>query len=703
MKNIMRFMAAAAMAAGIALPVVAADPATAPEALEEIVIRASLRAVPLRELPQSVTVLDAATLAAAGVQHFEDVLGLVPGLGWASGTSRPRYFQLRGIGETEQYQGAPNPSVGFLVDDIDFSGVGMPATLFDLDHIEVLRGPGSTVYGANALAGLISLRSRDPGTAFDAHAEATLGDYGTDSLGFAIGDGRADGSAGWRVAAQRYRSDGFRRDAYLGRDDTNGYDESTVRGKLQWELLPGTRAALTLLYADLDNGYDAWSVDNSRITESNQPGRDAQRSVGAALRLTHATGAGEWLSVSSAAASHIDYSFDGDWGNDVFWGANAPYDYFEQHLRTRRTLAQDLRYIGGDSHWLFGVLRPVVGLYLLRLRESDAQLDTWDDQYYGAGQSRLNSDYQATNAAVYGSLEMRAGRHGTLTLGLRYEQRLADYADSSDLPFPSARDRMPGGNLSWLWDAGATRQYYATVSRGYKAGGFNIGADVAPAERQFLAEALWNLEFGLRAHSRDDSLSMQADVYAMRRQSMQVYSSRQLLPDNPLTYVFFTGNAAHGDNLGLESELQWRPRVRWTVSATLSLQSTRYLGYGQDGLDLRGRGQAFAPAWQYALAASYRHPSGVFARLDLQAQDGFYFSASHDQRAQQRTLVNLRAGWKRRHWTASLWARNLFDVHYAVDGFYFGDEPPDFPTKLYLQNGDPRQVGATVSYDIGGR
>ena len=57
--------------------------------------------------------------------------------------------------------------------------------------------------------------------------EATLGDYGTDALGFAAGDGRADGTAGWRVAAQRYRSDGFRRDAYLGRDDTNGYDEST--------------------------------------------------------------------------------------------------------------------------------------------------------------------------------------------------------------------------------------------------------------------------------------------------------------------------------------------------------------------------------------------------------------------------------------------------------------------------------------------
>jgi iron complex outermembrane recepter protein len=117
------------------------------ESLDEIVVTAGLRSVALADAPHSVTVLDAATLQAAGVQHFEDVLGQIPNLNWTSGTSRPRFFQLRGIGEVEQYQGAPNPSVGFLIDDIDFSGVGMPATLFDTQQIEVLRGPQGTAYG----------------------------------------------------------------------------------------------------------------------------------------------------------------------------------------------------------------------------------------------------------------------------------------------------------------------------------------------------------------------------------------------------------------------------------------------------------------------------------------------------------------------------------------------------------------------------
>src|ERR1700731_4647208 len=81
--------------------------------LDEIIVTATLRPIPLAELSGSVSVLGTATLRDAGQQHFEDVLALVPNLNWAGDTSRPRYFQIRGVGEFQQYQGAPNPSVAF--------------------------------------------------------------------------------------------------------------------------------------------------------------------------------------------------------------------------------------------------------------------------------------------------------------------------------------------------------------------------------------------------------------------------------------------------------------------------------------------------------------------------------------------------------------------------------------------------------------
>ncbi len=335
---------AALLAAGylIAAPRagIAADPDGA-DALDEVVVTATLRATPVSELPQSVTVLDAGTLKAAGVQHFEDVLGLVPNLNWASGTSRPRFFQLRGIGEVEQYQGAPNPSVGFLIDGIDFSGVGMPATLIDLGQVEVLRGPQGTSYGASALAGLINVRTADPGRGFELHGELSAGDYDTRAAGLVVGDGLDSGALGWRLVAQQYLSDGYRHDAFFDRNTTNGYDEGTLRGKLHWQVNDRVSADLTLMRVNIDNGYDAWSIDNSFTTYSNQPGRDAQGANGAALGVDFTLpGLGELRSLSSAADSRILYSFDGDWGNDVLWGAYAPYDYFQSDNRTRRTLAR---------------------------------------------------------------------------------------------------------------------------------------------------------------------------------------------------------------------------------------------------------------------------------------------------------------------------------------------------------------------------
>jgi outer membrane receptor protein involved in Fe transport len=275
------WIAVAVFGVGLVAQSAAADD----EVLEEVIVTSTLRRQSLLDAPISVSVLDATTLRDAGRQQFEDVLTQVPNLHWAGGTSRPRYFQLRGIGEREQYEGAPNPSVGFLIDDIDFSGIGMAATLFDVDRIEVLRGPQGMRYGANALAGLIVLRSADPQSQFNVSTQASVADYGSTSFG-AVATGPVDSlNSAWRLGVQRYRSDGFRTDSYLHRDDTNGRDELTARGKWRWRPGEATTVDFTWLHVDLDNGYDAWSIDNSRRSLADRPGKDSQQADGGAIRL----------------------------------------------------------------------------------------------------------------------------------------------------------------------------------------------------------------------------------------------------------------------------------------------------------------------------------------------------------------------------------------------------------------------------------
>ncbi len=129
--------------------------ASAPDdSIEEIVVTGEFRSDPLDALPSSVSVATAAQIASLQAQHLEQVLALMPNVNVASGASRARYFQIRGIGETGQFIAPLNPSVGTIIDHVDFSGIATVSTLYDVRQVEVFRGPQGTLYGANALAGL---------------------------------------------------------------------------------------------------------------------------------------------------------------------------------------------------------------------------------------------------------------------------------------------------------------------------------------------------------------------------------------------------------------------------------------------------------------------------------------------------------------------------------------------------------------------
>lgn len=668
-----------------------ADPPSASPTLGEIIVTASLRREPAATLPTSVSVLTARSLERSGVQHFQDVLTLVPNLNWAAGTSRPRFFQIRGIGDLEQYQGAPNPSVAFLIDDIDLSGVGMPATLFDVEQIEVLRGPQGTRYGANALAGLVQVSTRPAVRRFEARTEASIGEDDARALGGVVG-GAVPGtqSGAFRLVVQRFESDGFRRNVFLDRDDTNGRYELTARAKLSLGGEGAWRAEINGLLADLDNGYDAFAIDNSRVTQSDDPGRDAQRTAGAAIRL-HRTGARhELTSITSYADSDIVYAFDGDWGNDAFWGVNAPYDFTSQTLRTRRTFTQDLRLMTPELGAGPNAFAWLIGAYLRQLEERNDQLDLLNGEVLRV----LQSDFDSTSVALYGQADWRLAPRFDVSAGLRLERREAKYADSEGAAFDPAEE-MTGGHLSLRYAWSADHIGYATLARGYKNGGFNIGAAIEPQRREFRPEYLWNLETGLKSRFAAGRVETDLALFYMRRRSQQVETSFQLDPGDPLSFVFYTDNAAAGENYGAEATLRWSLSPRWRLDAAVGLLETRYIDYLRAERELSGREQAHAPSHQAALGVSWEHPTGWMAHVDVARRDSFFFSPSHEERSSAATLVNLRAGIERERWAAYLWGLNVFDEAHSQLGFFFGNEPPDFASKRYTQAGDPRQWGAT--------
>ncbi len=667
--------------------------------VDEIVVTADLRGRTADDVPAALTLIDGELIDEIATQHFEELVRVVPNFNWSGDGHRARYFQIRGVGELEQYQGAPNPSVGFLIDDIDFSGIGTIATLFDIGRVEVLRGPQGSRYGANALGGLVYVQSTMPSADPEQRVSVSVGDDDMFSGGIAIGGALDDeGRALFRVSAHHHQSNGFRDNTFLDRDDTNGRDETTVRGRLLFDVTDDLAISIAALFSSIDNGYDAFALDNGFVMLSDKPGRDAQDSVGTSLRADWMLENGLTLtSMTAFADSDIDFGFDADWGNTDSW-APFTYDYVSVSDRERRTLSQEFRLAaaeGGDTDW-------VVGLYALDLEDELLTVDTGEyfDPFFDFADSldaRFGSGFESTSYALFGQVEQRIGERTWLSVGLRGERRSTDYDDTAGLSIGPG-DAMLGGEITLSHDHPGPVTSFVTLSRGYKAGGFNLG--VVPDDvREFDDETLLSLEAGVKASLYGGRLAVNASVFVNERRDQQVRTSFQLDPNNPASFGFATINAEKSEALGLEAELNWIVSETIDVYASLGLLDTRFDEFTR-APDLVGRAQAHAPDYTFATGGSYRHPSGWFLRLDASAKDAFYFDVSHDQRSDSYELVNARLGYDADAWKATLWIRNAFDEQYAVRGFFFGNEPPNFDPTLYTRPGDARQVGITFDMEF---
>lgn len=672
--------------------------------IEEVIVTAELRRTPLLEQAASTSVVDARAIRQRAVSHLEGVLGLAPNVNFAGGSSRARFYQVRGIGERSQFVEPLNPSVGVRIDGIDYSGLGTAAVLFDVEQVEVLRGPQGTLHGANALAGLINLRLAAPQDSFGGHVEATVGEFATRRLGAAV-TGPLTDRLHYRLSAGEHRSDGYLENAFLGRDDTNRRDERSASGKLRWLANDRNTVDLHLFAVDIDNGYDAFSLDNTRTTLSDQPGRDTLESRAGSVRWTRDGDRVRSEAFLSGADTQTEYAYDEDWSY-VGIAPALEYSSFDAYLRDRDSASAELRLSSRAPLRLLGLdVDWVAGVYALRDDERLRRRYTYLARDF-------HSRFRAATAAAYGQLDLALGEAMTLSAGLRLARRAMDYDDSNGVA-SSPTDRLWGGKLALEYRSGAGL-FYGSLSRGYRAGGVNAGvlatdpasvgagaADLA-GNAFFDEELLWNYELGHKALLADGRLSSRLALFFMDRRDQQVRGSLVLpRPDGSTDFIDFTDNAASGTNLGLEWELDWRPTPSLSLFANVGLLDATFDDYeNAAGDDLSGRAQAHAPRYQFAAGIEYGDDSGWYARAETEGKDSFYFSDRHRARSDAYALVHLRLGYRTARWEAALWARNVGDEDVFIRGFgSFGNDPrKGYAVEPYYQYGEPRILGGTLAY-----
>ena len=681
----------------------------------ETVVTGGLTEQALGEVSSAVTVLDRARMEATGGAHLQELIAAVPNLNWAGGTSRPRYFQIRGMGERSHYagEGPPSFSVGFVMDDVDLSGLGMAGMLHDLDQAEVFKGPQSTIFGPNAMAGLISLRSADPTRSRSLGGAVTAGGDGLLRISptFNVPAGE---ELALRIAGSWGRSNGFRENRHLGIDDSNRRRETLARAKLRYENDAGAALVATVFRADLDNGYDVWVPDNNEdlVTYSDNPGRDSQTTSALSLRgrLPLPAAATELVSITSYGRTEVEHSYDGDWGNDEFWKQEPygfdpdeqgwSYDFFDRNLRDRTTFTQEVRLLKEDRD---GSGDLVAGAYLKSLRENDDA----GGYLFGGDATDLQSRFDIADLAFYGQYGRELSRGWGLALNARVDRNATSYEGTTNSGAEQVEFEvtqwLPGGKLALTYTLAPNRNLYAAVSRGFRAGGVNQHPRLAPSSRPFDPEYLLNWELGYRASGTRATTAL--TFFHALRSDQQVELSSQQDPGDPNSFFYFTANAVSGRNSGLELEHSLRVTPSLRLSGSLGLLDTRIDEYtfeaGEaDTLALGDRAAAHAPARTWRLGGDYRHRSGLRGRLELSAMSEFFFSDSHEQKSEPYQLLNGSLEYAAGSWSLSLWGRNLLDQRYAVRGFYFGLEPPDYEDTLYLSYGDPMQFGVTLKTSV---
>ena len=683
----------------------AAEPAAEPLVpgldLETLVVTGDLWESPIQQIAASATILDRDVLQSNGVRHFGDLINGIPNVTTIGGTSRPRFFQIRGIGENSQFEGeTPDSSVRFLVDDLDFTGLGMVGSTFDVSQVEVLRGPQAGAFGANAAGGLIRMVTNAPTPFWTGMAETTVGQDSLWASGFAVGGPllkRNPEELMMRLSVEHSQSDGFRRNQTLN-EDTNARDEWMTRLRTIWNPSADLSIDSTFFYANQDNGYDEFALDNNGWdTFGDEPGRDEQESIAGSVRATFDGWQGlRFSSASSLGSVDSLYSYDQDW-------TNASYEGFSELHRERVTFNQEFRLDSTEDAESIGMIdRWTLGTFFSDVNEDGFNTDTNPGRV-----KSLDTDYTSQNLAIFGQAAHDLDDRNRIVLGLRAEHIEIDGSgeEREDGLFKTAvneeyDDILFGGKIAYEYDLNDDVMAFVSATLGYKSGGINNDARINIAGGDPLSydtETLWNYEIGLRGAALEDKLQGSLTAFYTMRRDSQIRDSAGLGGD----YRYFTDNGEDSVIYGAEAEGIYQLVGDWSLHGSLALMGSELERFTVSNGNPGGGGRLpNAPSYGYSIGLRYQPEEGFFGNLELLGRDAYLESMSNAEERSSFDVLNTSIGYRHEQWSITLWARNLLDESYDKRVFFFGNEDPNYTPTRYTSAADPRQIGVTARYEF---
>lgn len=692
--------------------------------IEEIVVTARKRAESLQDAPISITAMTAESMERAGVENVADLARRTPGLQYGDfGDLKLSPTALRGVVGGAGSAGA-DPAVGYYVDEVFVGqGAGANLDLYDIERVEVLRGPQGTLYGRNTIGGVVSITTKRPSEALEASGEVQLGNYNSRRFAGSVSGAILPGVVSGKLAVIKESRDGFEDNVLLNRD-VNNRDGWSVRGQLLFDIAADTSLLLTADHQEADNEplvFETLSYNNAKVLPQLLAARGFARNADPFDRKVQS----DTVTKETLDASGVAATFKTKIG-EVGITNVASYRRHEYYSRTD-TDRSPLKFLyDGDPEkvWRWseelradfttGPVDWLVGLYYFRQNTNNQSfVEIGQDLADVLGAPSLagtlagsNGRLDTTSKAVFASATWKVSERIEATLGGRYtrDEKSIHYTQSDPVG-------LLGGNAdirasdSWAeFTPNANVRYrftpdiigYVTASKGFKSGGFNDALGDANGI-SFAPETLWNYEAGVKSTLFDRRVVLNAAVYYMK------WDNIQLSQDNPATPAYdpiiLNGGAAHSQ--GVEVELTARPIPALELGANLSVQQAEY----DDGVLPTGeplRKLPFAPDYSGMVSADYRIPlEGVgelslFGEYQLRGRSYLTNNNDPDGRVGPYGLLNLRASLESEdgRWRLSLWGKNLTDETYKQRLFDLANQ--DQVGQKFIVLGEPRTYGVEL-------
>jgi iron complex outermembrane receptor protein len=686
--------------------------------LQEVVVTAEKRDSTVQKTPISMTAITGADLQAQGVTDLVEVAQQVPGVSFKTSGPGQTELEMRGLTST----GGESPTVGFYLDETALTPPAMAQNgkvvidpnLFDLNRVEILRGPQGTLYGAGSMGGTIKLVTNQPDLQhFGVNAEGTFSD--TDGGGFNHTENAmlnlplAPGIVALRIVGTDENISGW-----IDRDVVNPFplevNNSTQRGDVaaapvserfsdsNWETLRGGRAAL------LVKPLDALSIDAGILYQSIHQGGPNTIDVPPGNEVHY-----QPFDVAEPFEDNFNlYTLTAKYDFDGFQIVSATANWTRHQLQTQDISEAMQYYIGGflgpPADFPFSTADGGLGAgsiseddYSRQVSEElriastgDSPLQWLGGAYYSSfhatshvysyydgftalfGTNNLADNHRLLNIdqyALFGETSYEMPDHLKSTVGFRYFTYHSDSATSvsgvsangtSATLYSNAQNSgvTPKVNLAYIPDDNTT--IYGTVSKGFRPGGPNspIPPPCTPAPEQFGPDSVWSYELGEKLRFAESRVSVNGDIYYEDWSNIQ----QEVAP--PCGYKFTT-NAGKARVYGAELEVAVIPVVGLTLTESVGYTHATNSTTLPEANVVAGDRLLDVPEVTSNTSATYRYPLPLSQPMNLVFRvNNSYVDSIQDITYARNTLpaydlVNSRVGLEADHWSAMFFVDNL--------------------------------------------